>query len=56
MLAFSFTSSVSYLVGSPAVRAPVVRPAVRATEPAMTLGLDLTGKTAFVAGVGDSTG
>lgn len=49
-------SPLSYLVGSPAARAPVARPAVRATEPTMKLGVDLTGKTAFVAGVGDSTG
>merc|ERR1719454_101639 len=55
MLAFT-TSSLSYLVGSPTARAPVARPAVRATEPVMALGVDLTGKTAFVAGVGDSTG
>jgi len=44
------------LVGSPTVRAPVARPAVRAAEPAMELSFDLKGKTAFVAGVGDSTG
>merc|ERR1719182_611824 len=44
------------LLGSPASRLPA--PAVRrAAVPAtMALGIDLTGKTAFVAGVADSTG